>query len=152
MSLGSISFRLALICLITLVASLFSANIRVVRFVSIFGIVLLLAVFAFERLTRPPRPGMPQLLHSGVLWVLTLIALLLVYLVLVVADTKLLIFGQLAVLWGVALSALTAYGYFIEGRRADEAGDRRSYRNRGKAFAALAALLAIVWAIITFQG
>src|SRR5437763_2496252 len=46
MSFGSVFFRVALICLINLVASLFFANVTMVRFISISGSMFLLCVFA----------------------------------------------------------------------------------------------------------
>jgi uncharacterized membrane protein YidH (DUF202 family) len=76
--------------------------------------------------------------------------LLLVYLVLVVADTRLLVFGQLAVLWGVVLSAYTAYGYFMKSRQERNLGERKRKTNWAVVFALLSIFLIILGVVITF--
>lgn len=55
MSLGSICFRAAILCLIALVASLFADSLRLTRMLTFFGWSLMFGVLAFEHLIRPPR-------------------------------------------------------------------------------------------------
>lgn len=109
MSFGSVFFRLGLVGLIIFIASLFSANIQVVQFVATAGVILLMSVFALERLTRPPRPRGQQLFRSWLFWLFAAISLLFIYLPLIVIKTRPAIFVLLALVWALILSAYTAF-------------------------------------------
>lgn len=78
MSIGSVCFRLAILFLIPLVASLFSSNLKIVRLVSIIGAALIIGVYVFAQITRPPRPQQVRDLHSWLVWLIAIEVLLLI--------------------------------------------------------------------------
>jgi hypothetical protein len=144
MSFGSVFFRLALIWLIILVASLFSSNATIVQFISIFGSMALLVVFAFERLTQPPRPQKDQILDSWLLWLITLIIFLFVGLVLTLISARGMTFGLLTIAWGVMMSSYSAYRSALRNSFNDE--------RWGVSFILLAIALYFLGVLLTFYS
>jgi hypothetical protein len=114
MSYGSIFFRLALVAFILFIASLFSVDSQVVKMVAVIGVMVLLGVYVFERLTRPPRPVRKQLLRSWLFWVMTFLLVLLLYVPMILLRVKPVWFEILTLLWAVILCAYTGYARAAE--------------------------------------
>jgi hypothetical protein len=140
MSFGSIFFRLGLVAFVIFIASLFSANVQVVQVLATTGVILLMSVYAFERLTRPPRPRGKQLFRSWLFWLFAAIALLLIFLPLIVIKTRPATFVLLVLVWGLTLSAYTA---FVRAKERDFKPDKWSVAS------ALLALMLLVTLVLS---
>jgi hypothetical protein len=110
LSFGALFLRLALLCLIVLVASLFSVKAQIAWFLSVAGCALLVGVFAFQNITKTPKDPTTKRLSKRLLGVwpvclLLIILLLLSYLVLIALNAKLMAFGAVA-LFALALLTL----------------------------------------------
>jgi hypothetical protein len=82
MSFGSASFKLALLCLLGLVADLLSSNPVIVYFAFFFGGSVWWALLAVERLIRPPRDSRVWALWAGFAGICLLISVLILFRVL----------------------------------------------------------------------
>jgi len=88
MSFGSIFFRFGLVAFILFIASLFSANVNLVKFLASAGLIVLGMVFAFERITRPPRPQRKDMRRGWLFWLMTFLVVLIVFLPLTVIQVR----------------------------------------------------------------
>lgn len=109
MSFGSIFFRLGLVFFILFIATLFSANINVVKFLATAGLIILGSVFVFERITRPPRPQRKDLGRGWLFWLMTFLIVLVIFLPLISIQAPTVTFELLALCWGLILCGYTFY-------------------------------------------
>ena len=94
MSFGSIFFRLGLVAFILFIATLFSADITLVRLLATAGAIALGFVFAFERITRPPRPQKTDMTRGWLFWLMTFLGVLIAFLPLIVVHARAITFGR----------------------------------------------------------
>jgi hypothetical protein len=109
MSFGSIFFRLGLVAFILFIATLFSADITLVRFLATAGAIALGSVFAFERITRPPRPQRKDMTRGWLFWLMTFLGVLIAFLPLIAVQARAITFELLTLGWGITLCGYTFY-------------------------------------------
>jgi hypothetical protein len=97
LSFGALFFKVALLCLIVLTASLFASETRTVGLLSTLGCGLLFAVFVFQNITKTRKPKFRDLLDLWTACLISAMLLLFSYSVLIGAGAKLNAFAALMV-------------------------------------------------------